>query len=44
VHPPGVAGRWSGLAGFALGVVLALAGALLTAGLTGLSPIWFLRS
>jgi hypothetical protein len=44
VHPPGVAGRWSGLAGFALGFVLAIAGGLLTASLTGLSPIWFLRT
>jgi len=43
VYPKGVAGRWSGLAGFALGFVLAIAGALLTAALTGLSPTWFLR-
>ena len=44
LHPKGVAGRWSGLAGFALGVVLAMAGGLLAAALTNLSPIWFLRS
>ena len=44
VHPRGVAGRWSGLAGFALGVVLALAGSAVLILLTDLSPIWFLRS
>jgi hypothetical protein len=43
VHPPGVAGRWSGLAGFALGFVLSIAGALLLTALADLSPIWFLR-
>ena len=43
VHPPGVAGRWSGLAGFAIGVVLSLVGAGVLMALTALSPIWFLR-
>ena len=44
VHPPGVAGRWNGLSGFALGVVLSLAlsWALLT--LSGLSPVWLIRA
>ena len=44
VHPPGVAGRWSGLAGFARGAGArrSAVGWVLIA-LTGLSPIWFLR-
>jgi hypothetical protein len=43
VHPKGVAGRWSGLTGFAVGVLLSVvvSGLLLT--LTDISPIWFIR-
>ncbi len=44
VHPPGVAGRWSGLAGFALGVVLSLALGWVLLTLSGLSPVWFIRA
>ena len=43
VHPPGVAGRWSGLAGFAIGVVFSLVGAGVLSALTAVSPIWFIR-
>lgn len=42
-YPPGVAGRWSGLAGFVLGLLL---WALLTGALTELSqrwPLWVVR-
>ncbi|MFL6151014.1 MAG: hypothetical protein ACJ72B_01415 [Ornithinibacter sp.] len=44
VHPPGVAGRWNGLTGFAVGFVLSMVGTGLTLALTNLSPIWFLRT
>jgi hypothetical protein len=43
VHPPGVAGRWSGLAGFGISILLAMGGGLVVMGLTALSPIWFIR-
>ena len=43
VRPPGVAGRWSGLVGFALGVVLSIAGAAALSALTSVSPIWFVN-
>ena len=43
VHPSGVAGRWSGLTGFAIGVVLSLVGAGVLIALTAVSPIWFIR-
>ena len=43
VHPPGVAGRWSGLAGFAAGIVLSLAFGWVLLTISGLSPVWFLR-
>jgi hypothetical protein len=43
VHPPGVAGRWKGLLGFAIGAVATLAGSWLLITLSGLSPIWFVR-
>jgi hypothetical protein len=43
MHPPGVAGRWSGLTGFAAGLLLAFAGSAVLLALTGISPIWFLR-
>jgi hypothetical protein len=42
-HPPGVAGRWSGLAGFGISILLAMGGGLVVMGLTALSPIWFIR-
>ncbi len=44
VHPPGVAGRWSGLAGFALGLVLSLALGWMLLTLSGLSPVWLVRA
>jgi hypothetical protein len=44
VHPPGVAGRWNGLTGLAVGFLLSMVGTGLTLALTDLSPIWFLRS
>lgn len=46
VHPPGVAGRWSGLAGWVVGVALSLGGGWALSALSALSgvaPIWFLR-
>ena len=43
VHPPGVAGRWSGLAGFALGFVLSIVGTGALIALNAVSPIWFIR-
>lgn len=43
VHPPGVAGRWSGLAGFGIGILVSIGGALILMGLNALSPIWFIR-
>lgn len=43
VHPPGVAGRWSGLLGFAAGFLLSAVGAGVLVGLTSLSPVWFIR-
>jgi len=43
VPPPGVAGRWSGWLGLVAGVALGLVGAAALAGLTSLSPIWFIR-
>ena len=43
VHPPGVAGRRSGPAGFGVSILLSLGGGLLLMGLNALSPIWFIR-
>ena len=43
VHPPGVAGRWSGLAGFAIGCVLSIVGTGALLALSAASPIWFIR-
>jgi len=43
VHPPGVAGRWSGLAGFAIGCVLSIVGTGALLALNAESPIWFIR-
>ncbi len=43
VHPSGVAGRWSGLAGFGIGILLSMGGGLVVMNLTALSPIWFIR-
>ncbi len=43
VHPPGVAGRWSGLTGFALGFVASLVGTAVLMALGDVSPIWFIR-
>jgi len=43
VHPSGAAGRWNGLTGFALGFVVALAGAAVLLALSDLSPTWFIR-
>jgi hypothetical protein len=42
-HPPGVAGRWSGLTGFAMSFLLALAGAAALLALNAVSPVWFIR-
>jgi hypothetical protein len=42
-HPPGVAGRWSGLTGFATSFVLSLVGAGALLALNAVSPIWFIR-
>ncbi len=42
VHPPGVAGRWSGLVGFGAGILLSFAGSAILILLTDLSPVWFL--
>ncbi len=43
VHPAGVAGRWNGLAGFALGFLGSFAGTAALLALNGVSPIWFIR-
>ncbi len=42
-HPPGVAGRRSGLAGFGIGILLSVGARFVLMTLTALSPIWFLR-
>ena len=42
VHPPGVAGRWSGLVGFGAGILLSFAGSAILILLTDMSPVWFL--
>ncbi len=43
VHPPGVAGRWSGIGGFGIGLLLSVGGGFVVIGLAALSPIWFIR-
>ena len=43
VHPSGVAGRRSGLAGFAIGVALTLVGGGVLIALNAVWPIWFIR-
>ena len=43
VPPPGVAGRWSGLAGFATGVVASLVVGGVLLALSDVSPVWFVR-
>ena len=43
VHPPGVAGRRSGLSGFGLGILLSVVGGMIVMGLAALSPVWFIR-
>ena len=43
VHPPGVAGRWSGLIGLAIGFVVSLVGTGVLIALSAESPIWFVR-
>ena len=42
-HPKGVAGRWNGLTGLAVGVLLSLATTAALRALAGASPIWFIR-
>ncbi len=43
VHPPGVAGRWSGLKGWGVGIVLSVGGGWVLSTLSGVAPIWFIR-
>ncbi len=43
VHPPGVAGRWSGLTGWVAGFMLSVGGGWVLSTLSGVSPIWFIR-
>ena len=42
-HPKGAAGRWNGLTGLAVGVLLSLATTAALRALAGASPIWFIR-
>ena len=43
VHPPGVAGRWSGLTGWVVGVLFSVAGGWVLHTLSAAAPIWFIR-
>ena len=42
-HPTGVAGRWSGLTGWVVGIVLSVGGGWVLSTLSGVAPIWFIR-
>jgi hypothetical protein len=43
VHPPGVAGRWSGFAGYLVALAFSFAAGWGLTALTEISPIWFIR-